>query len=424
MGGSKQQADLIIFAAHVVPVVPRNVVLADHAIVIKDSRIVALLPRAEAEAAFEAASVKELPNHVVTPGLVNMHTHSPMTLLRGLSDDKPLMNWLMEDVWPTEGKFVDADFCRDGMMHAAAEMIRGGTTCFNDMYFFPGAICDVMEQVGIRGAVGQIIMEFPTGYAANADDYFAKAEPFLEKYADHELISMTIAPHAPYTVSDQSLVRANEYSQKHNVRFNIHLHETHAECHDSEHHVPNSMSRHQSDQKARPIANFKRLGLLSDRLIAVHMTQLTDEEIQDFADAKAHVVHCPTSNLKLASGICRVTDLLKRGVNVGLGTDGCASNNSLNMFAEMKLAAILAKVESMESTSVPASTALQMATLNGARALGLESEIGSIEVGKRADVIAVECDSIEMLPMYNAISHVVYVAGREQYVARICDLPD
>lgn len=416
MASAKQVVDLIINAAHVVPVVPRNVVLHDHAVVVKAARIVDLLPREAAAAKYEAATVKELPRHIVTPGLINMHTHSPMTLLRGLSDDKPLITWLTEDVWPTEGKFVDADFVRDGMEHAAAEMLRGGTTCFNDMFFFPGEICEVLERVGMRGAVGQTMLEFPTRYAAGADEYFAKAEPFFEKYQDHELITVTIAPHAPYTVTDDNLVRADGYAKKHNVRFNIHLHETPAECHDSEHLIKESMSCHQSDQKLRPIANFKRLGLLSDHLIAVHMTQLTDEEIQDLAAAKTHVVHCPTSNLKLASGICRVSELLKHGVNVTLGTDGCASNNSLNMFAEMKLAAILAKVESMESTNVPAMTALEMATINGARALGLEKDIGSIEVGKRADVIAIECDSIEMIPMYNAVSHVVYVAGREQYV--------
>ncbi|TYZ66971.1 hypothetical protein PybrP1_007252 [[Pythium] brassicae (nom. inval.)] len=376
-------------------------------------RIVDVLPRAEAAAKYDAAATQELKDHVLIPGLVNTHTHSPMTLLRGLSDDKSLCDWLVQDIWPTEGKFVSPEFVRDGMTHAAAEMVRGGTTCSNDMYFFPTEAIEVLERVGMRGAVGQTVMEFPTAYGSGPADYFAKAEPLLEKYQKHDLVTVTMAPHAPYTVSDASLEQANALSKKYNVQMNIHLHETHDECYDSEHQIKDSMSCHQSDQKLRPIANFKRLGLLSERLICVHMTQLTDEEIQDVAAAKSHVVHCPSSNLKLASGICRVTDLLKAGVNVAIGTDGAASNNGLNMFAEMKLAAILAKAESKTSTSVPAEVALQMATLNGAKAIGLEREIGSIEVGKRADLVAVECDNIEMLPMYNAISHVVYVAGRE-----------
>ncbi|RLN52081.1 hypothetical protein BBJ28_00003847 [Nothophytophthora sp. Chile5] len=412
---SKQSVDLVIFAAHVVPVIPRDVVLADHAIVVHNSRIVALLPRAEAELKYAGAEERHLPNHIVLPGLVNMHTHSPMTLLRGLSDDKPLCDWLVEDIWPTEAKFVSPAFVKDGMTHAVAEMIRGGTTCFNDMFYFSDVICEVLESAGMRGAVGQVIMEFPGPYGSGAEEYLAKAKPNLEKYAPgcHDLITVTMAPHAPYTVSDANLQRADALAKEHNARVHVHLHETESECCDSEKLDRTSMSCHQSDQKLRPLANFKRLGLLSDRLVCAHMTQLTDSEIDDVANAGVHVVHCPSSNLKLASGIARVTEMLKRGVNVGIGTDGAASNNSLNMFAEMKLAAILAKAETLQSSSVPAAEALQMATLNGARALGLEQEIGSIEVGKRADVIAIECDNIEMIPMYNAVSHIVYVAGRE-----------
>lgn len=412
---AKTPVDLIIFAAHVIPVVPRDEVLADHAIVVDNQRIVALLPRDEAVRQYVATEERHLPDHIVLPGLVNLHTHSPMTLLRGLSDDKPLCDWLAQDIWPTEGKFVGPEFIRDGMTHAVAEMLRGGTTCCNEMYFFADEVCGVLEQTGMRGAVGQIVLEFPGPYGSGPDDYFAKAAPNLEKYApgNHDLITATIAPHAPYTVSDKNLQRADALAKAHKARFHIHLHETEGECCDSESLNRASMSCHQSDQKLRPLANFKRLGLLSDRLVCAHMTQLTDDEIDEVARAGAHVAHCPSSNLKLASGIAPVTEMIKRGVNVGIGTDGAASNNSLDMFAEMKLAAILAKAQTLQSSSVPAGEALQMATLNGARALGLDKEIGSLEVGKRADVIAVECDSIEMIPMYNAVSHVVYVAGRE-----------
>ncbi|RLN52898.1 hypothetical protein BBJ29_008058 [Phytophthora kernoviae] len=374
---SKQSVDLIIFAAHIIPVIPRDVVLSDHAIVVANSRIVALLPRNEAVRLYVGTEERHLPDHIVMPGLVNLHTHSAMTLLRGLSDDKALCDWLAQDIWPTESS--------------------------------------VLEQTGMRGTVGQVIMEFPGPYGSGPDDYFAKAKPNLEKYApgNHDLITAAMAPHAPYTVSEKSLQRAEELAKEHKARVHIHLHETEGECCDSENLNRSSMSCHLSDQKLRPLANFKRLGLLSERLVCAHMTQLTGEEMDEVAKAGAHVAHCPSSNLKLASGIAPVTEMIKRGVNVGIGTDGAASNNSLDMFAEMKLAAILAKAQTLQSSSVPAGEALQMATLNGARALGLEKDIGSIEVGKRADVIAVECDSIEMIPMYNAVSHVVYVAGRE-----------
>ncbi|KUF89095.1 ATP-dependent DNA helicase [Phytophthora nicotianae] len=367
VASSKQRVDLIIFASHVIPVVPRNVVLSDHAIVIDNSRIVALLPRDEAHKLYVGTEERHLSNHIVTPGLVNLHTHSAMTLLRGLADDKPLCDWLMQDIWPTEGAFVGPEFIKAGMTHAVAEMLR------------------------------------------------SKAKPNLEKYAPgcHDLITVTMAPHAPYTVSDKSLQQAYALAKEHKARVHIHLHETASECNDSESLNRQSMSCHQSDQKLRPLANLKRMGLLSEHLICAHMTQLTPEEIDDVAEAGAHVAHCPSSNLKLASGIAPITAMVERGVNVGIGTDGAASNNSLDMFGEMKLAAILAKAQTLQSSSVPAVEALQMATLNGARALGLDKEIGSIEVGKRADVIAVECDSIEMIPMYNAISHIVYVAGRE-----------
>ncbi|KAI9995778.1 hypothetical protein PInf_012846 [Phytophthora infestans] len=412
---TKLKVDLVIFAAHVIPVLPRDVVLHDAAIVVNKARVVALLPRVEAQERFIGAEEQHLGRHIVMPGLINLHTHAPMTLFRGLGDDKMLHDWLAEDIWPTEKKFVSPEFVRAGMTHAVAEMIRSGTTCFNNMYFFPNEICGVLESTGMRGAVGQGIMDMASPYGSGPDDFLSKAEPNLEKFAPgrHDLITVTMAPHSPYTVGEHTLLKVDALVRKYNARIHIHLHETEAECNDSEQLNRAYMCCHKSDQKLRPLANFKRLGLLSDRLICAHMTQLTDEEIDDVARAGAHVVHCPSSNLKLASGIARVTEMLRRGVNVTLGTDGAASNNSLDILGEMKLAAMLAKAESHDCTSVSAAEALQMATLNGARALGLEHEIGSIEVGKRADIIAIECDSIEMLPMYNAVNHVVYVAGRE-----------
>ncbi|GMF17838.1 unnamed protein product [Phytophthora fragariaefolia] len=411
----KRRVDLVLNAAHVVPVVPRDVVLHDAAIAVDGGRIVALLPSAEAERRFVGEREQRLDRHIVLPGLVNLHTHAPMTLFRGLGDDKVLRDWLAEDIWPMEKKFVSPEFVRAGMTHAVAEMIRSGTTCFNNMYFFPDEICGVLERTGMRAAVGQGIMDSASPYGSGPEEFLAKAEPNLKKYAPgcHDLITVTMAPHSPYTVGEQTLLKVETLVKKYDARIHIHLHETEAECNDSEQLNRASMCCHKSDQRLRPLANFKRLGLLSERLVCAHMVHLTDDEIDDVSRAGAHVVHCPSSNLKLASGIARVTEMLRRGVNVTLGTDGAASNNSLDMLAEMKLAALLAKAESHQSTSVSAADVLNMATINGARALGLEQEIGSIEVGKRADVIAIECDSIEIIPIYHAVSHVVYVAGRE-----------
>uniref|UniRef100_K3X1M4 Amidohydrolase-related domain-containing protein n=1 Tax=Globisporangium ultimum (strain ATCC 200006 / CBS 805.95 / DAOM BR144) TaxID=431595 RepID=K3X1M4_GLOUD len=410
---TKTAVDLVIYASHVIPVVPRDAVLRDHAVVVQHGCIINVLPREQALEIYKPERVQDLKDHILIPGLVNAHTHAPLSLLRGLADDLPVCDWQTKWIWPAEGEFLSEEFVSDGVVHATAEMIRGGTTCMNDMFHFGKESCDVVERVGIRAVIGPMIMEFPSASAKDTDDYFEKTRVLLEKYKNHEIIRIGMAPHNTSVAGDATLQKVNEWSEKYNVPFNIHLHESASECDDSESLNRESLNCHRSDQKLRPLANLKRLGLLSERLVCVHMAQLTGQEIQDVADAQAHVVHCPTSDLKLAGGVCRVTDLLKSGVNVAIGTEGAFCNNSLNMFAEMKLAAILAKAESKEPTSVPAATALQMATLNGARAIGLGNEIGSIEVGKRADLVAVECDNIEMLPMYNAISHVVYVAGRE-----------
>jgi 5-methylthioadenosine/S-adenosylhomocysteine deaminase len=378
----KIPADLIVFAGKIVPVVPSGIILEDHAVVVKDGNILDLLPREDALEKYTPVEISDLDHHILIPGLVNAHTHAAMTLLRGLSDDKPLCTWLAEDIWPAESKFVDPTFVKDGMLHAGAEMIRCGTTCFNDMYFFPEDTCEQLEEIGLRGVIGQIVFEFPTSYGKGPDDYLLKAKVMLDKYKGSELIRMSVAPHTPYTVSEMSMAKANELSKEYNVPIHIHVHETLAECHDSEILNRDSMNCHISEEKCRPLVNYKRLGFLSERLVCVHMTQLTDEEIASLAESGTHVVHCPSSNLKLASGICPITKLFAAGINVAIGTDGAASNNTLDMFSEMKLAAILAKGESMEATSIPAMVALQMATLNGAKALGLEKRIGSIEVGK------------------------------------------
>ncbi|ETV87452.1 hypothetical protein, variant [Aphanomyces astaci] len=316
--------DLVLNARHIVPVVPEGVVLENHSVVVNEGLIVAILPTADVTGVYIAAETVDLPDHILIPGLINAHTHASMTLLRGLADDKPLCEWLMEDIFPAEGKFVSDEFVRDGTLHSAAEMIRSGTTCANDMYFFPDAAASTFEKVGLRALVGQVVMEFPTAYATGPADYFAKARAMFTKYKDSSLISLAMAPHAPYTVSDASFEQVLALSREFNVRVHLHLHESEAECVDSATKTP-SMMCHQSAEHSRPLQNMQRLGLLNDQLIAAHMTQLTDDEIAAVAAAGTHVSHCPTSNLKLASGICRVSDLLAQGVNVAIGTDGAAS---------------------------------------------------------------------------------------------------
>jgi len=397
----------------VVPVEPEGTVLNDYSIVVKDGLILELLPHAEARAKYQAKEELFLGEHTVMPGMVNAHTHVSMNLLRGIADDLPLIDWLTKEMWPTEARLVSPEFCRAGAKHAIAELIRGGTTCFNDMYFFPDAVAEEVIASGIRAALAMVVFAFPTAWASGPDEYFAKGEAFIDKYSPlSDLLSFTIAPHAPYTVDDATFARVKELSDRKGIKVHTHLHETAGECCDSEKGVE-SMVRHKSDTLCRPFANLDRLGLINGNLVAAHMTQVTDEEVARLAASKASVVHCPTSNLKLGSGFCPVAKLVAAGVNVCIGTDSSASNNSLDMMYEMKLAAVLAKGVSGHTTAVPAAQALTMATLNGAKALGLQDKIGSLVPGKSADFIAVRMDDLELAPVYSVISHLVYVAGRE-----------
>eukprot|EP00475_Leptophrys_vorax_P000049 TRINITY_DN10032_c0_g1_i2.p1 TRINITY_DN10032_c0_g1~~TRINITY_DN10032_c0_g1_i2.p1 ORF type:complete len:391 (-),score=118.02 TRINITY_DN10032_c0_g1_i2:50-1222(-) len=335
-----------------------------------------------------------------------------MTHLRGFADDLILSEWLTKHIWPAEGKFVSPQFTADGVELALAELIRSGTTTVNDMYFFPDAMCEVIDKAGVRASVGMTCFEFPSAYASSADDYIQKGLVIRQKYLSHPRIKFTVAPHAPYTVKDETFEKLNHIATESSLRVHVHLHETAAETDDSVS-GKESMSRSLSSHRVRPLENLDRLGLVNDRLVAVHMTQLNDAEIDLLSKKKSHVVHCPTSNLKLASGIAAVDKLVKSGVNVCLGTDSVSSNNSLNMFEQMKLAAILAKVSSGDPTSISASQAIRMATINGAVAIGMDKDIGSLEKGKRADFIAVDFGEVELTPVYNVYSHLVYSASRE-----------
>lgn len=398
-----QKVDLLIAPQWVVPIRPRAVILEEHAVVVKDGRILDLLPLVEARKCYAPEQNVILPGHVLMPGLINLHTHAAMSLMRGLADDLPLMRWLKERIWPAESSYMSEVFVRDGTLLACAEMLRGGTTCFSDMYFYPSAAAAAAEQTGIRACLGLVVLDFPTAYAADADDYLHKGLTLRDALRDSERITTCLAPHAPYTVSDRTFEKILTYAEQLNLNIHTHLHETLDEVAQSE-----------AQYGVRPLQRMSALGLLSPGLIAAHGVHLTDSEIELLAERGCHIAHCPTSNLKLASGIAPVAVLLGKGINVGLGTDGAASNNRLDLFGEMRLAALLAKCSGGDAEALPAWQALEMATINGARALGMDTEIGSIETGKFADMVALDMTQPETQPCYDVISHLVYAAGREQ----------
>ena len=397
-----QSVDQIIDARWVIPVEPRGKVLDHHSVIVVDGRIGGILPTVEAHVRYETGHHVVLAQHALIPGLINLHTHAAMTLMRGLADDKALMDWLDNHIWPVETRLVSHDFVRDGTLLACAEMLGGGITCFNDMYFFPEAAAQASLRAGMRAAIGMIVVEFPSPYANDATDYLSKGLAMRDGLRDENLLSFCLAPHAPFTVSDSTFERVATYAAELDVPVHIHLHETADEIRDS-------IARHQ----LRPIRRLQKLGLLGPNLIAVHAAHLADDEIALLAEHGCHVAHCPSSNLKLASGIAPVTRLDRAGVNTGLGTDSAASNNRLDIFAEMRLAALLAKGASSDPTALPAHTVLEMATLNAARALGLETRIGSLTKGKAADMAAVNLSGPELSPCYDPLSHLVYAAGRE-----------
>ena len=397
-----QLIDTMIDARWIIPVEP-DCVFEHYSIVIHGGRIVAILPTRDAHRSYEADVHYELPGHALIPGLVNAHTHAAMSLFRGLADDLPLTEWLNGHVWPAESRCVSDEFVRDGARLAIAEMLRCGTTCFNDMYFFPDEVARVASDVGIRATVGFIVIDFPSVWAQDTDEYISKGLEVHDRYRNDPLINGAFAPHAPYSVSDEPLARIQVLAEELDIPVHTHLHETEDE-------VRQSKAKH----GLRPLARLEQLGLLSPRLLAVHMTQLEDTEIERVKEYGAHVVHCPESNLKLASGHCPIGALLHRGVNVALGTDGAASNNDLDMIGETHTCALLAKGIAGAADAVPATQALRMATINGARALGLENDIGSLSPGKAADVVALNLSGVEAQPLYHPVSQIVYAGSRDQ----------
>jgi 5-methylthioadenosine/S-adenosylhomocysteine deaminase len=394
--------ETLISARWVVPIVPRGAVLADHSVAIDQGRILAVLPTAEARLRFEPAQHVQLTRHALAPGLINAHCHAAMNLLRGAGDDLPLARWLGERIWPLERALVGERFVYDGTQHAAAEMLRAGITCCNDMYFFPEAAARAFIDLGMRCVVGIIAIEFPSAYASDADDYLRKGLQTRDALRDEPLVGFALAPHAPYTVADQTLARIATLADELDLPVHMHLHETEAE-------VAESVKQHGT----RPLARLDRLGLVSERLLAVHAVHLQPDEIALLAQRGASVAHCPASNLKLASGIAPVAALLRHGIGVAFGTDGAASNNRLDLFEEMRLAALLAKGSALDASVLPAWQALECATIVPAGALGLRDRIGSIEIGKQADLIAIDLSNLETQPCFDVASQLVYCAGRE-----------
>ncbi len=397
------QADTILHARWVLPMAKAGQVLEHHSLVFKQNRIVELGTTAHIKSRYQAHQEFTLDSHVVLPGLINAHGHGPMSLLRGFADDLPLHTWLEQKIWPTEARWLNETFVADGSRLAMAEMLLAGTTSFSDMYFFPDQIARQASAIGIRVQLASPIFEHPTAWAHNADDYIAKATQLHDQYRNNDLISVVFGPHAPYTVSDASLVKAATLANELDLGVHIHMHENAREIQDAI-----------KTNGLRPLERLQQLGLLNPRLQCIHMTQLLDAEISLLANHGVQVVHCPASNLKLASGFCRVADLLNAGVNVALGTDSCASNNNLDMFTEMRLAALLAKGVSNDASVLSAWQVLQMATINGARVLGLEEQIGTLEVGKIADLIAVNLDAPNTQPVYDVASTLVYSAHSAQ----------
>lgn len=397
-----EHPDSLLHPRWIIPVLPEGQVLENHSVVIHQGRIVALLPTHQART-LSASREVELPEHAMIPGLVNAHGHAAMSLLRGYADDYPLMPWLQEHIWPAEQAHVSAEFVRDGSLLAMAEMLRAGTTTFSDMYFFPEETARVAQDTGLRCQLAFPVFDFPTVWGSGPEEYLRKGLALRDDYKHHERISVVFGPHAPYTVGEETLSRIAVLAAELDLPVHIHLHETRGE-------VLQAVER----CGERPLDTLNRLGLLGPRTQCVHMTDLGDQDIALLAAAGAQVIHCPQSNMKLASGVCPVGQLQAAGVNVALGTDGAASNNDLSLFGEMHSAALLAKLQREDPAALPATKVLEMATLGGARALGLDERIGSIEPGKAADLVAVDLSGPETQPVHHPLSQLVYACNGSQ----------
>ncbi len=400
---SMQNVDLMIHSRWIIPVEADERVLEHHSLIVNGERLDAIIPTKQAKQNYLARTEKNLDTHVLFPGFVNSHTHTAMSLLRGMGDDLPLMDWLQNHIWPAESRWVSPEFVEDGTQLAAAEMLLSGTTCVNDMYFFPDVAAQIFTRIGMRANIGLIIIDFPTNWANSADEYFSKGLEIADTFKSHPLINCSFAPHSPYTVSNKNLERVAMLNEELELGIHIHLHETEEE-------IYNSVKLH----NLRPIERLNNIGILGPGTQAVHLTQINSQDLDILTNQRVHAIHCPQSNLKLASGFSPVHKIKQAGINVALGTDSAASNNSLDMLAEMKTAALLAKAVAKDATVLSAHKALEMATLSGAKALGRAHEIGSLSVGKKADVVALDLKHCATYPIDNPLTHLVYSAQSHQ----------
>ena len=397
-------ADTLIHGRWVIPVDSKDKILEHHSIAIDKGRIIDILPTPEAEGLYHAKQIHHLSDHAILPGLINAHTHSPLTLLRGYADDLTLMDWLNDQIWPAEQTWLGHDFMRVGTQVAMAEMVRSGTTCINECYFHPHVTADLLLETGLRGSVGIFTMKFPTTWGETEQEYLSKGLAVYKEYKNKSpLLNFSLSPHSSYGSSEASLLEIKSIAEQHALPIYMHVHETKTE-----------IKQCLTDYGCRPIKLLFDLGLLNHHFEGVHLTHLNDEDIEILHQASAHAIHCPESNLKLSSGISPIQKLINAGINVALGTDGAASNNDLDLLGEMRTAALLGKVVANDSTAVSAKQALRMATINGAKALGIANEVGSLEKGKAADIIAIDLNAINTQPIYNPISQIVYAANSRQ----------
>jgi 5-methylthioadenosine/S-adenosylhomocysteine deaminase len=399
---SAQSADWIWSARYVITEDAQHRVIENGAVAIRADRIVGVGTKAEIDARFQAAHRLDRPDAILAPGLIDTHTHAAMSLFRGIADDKSLQDWLNDYIFPAEAKNVTPDFVRWGTRLGCLEMLLGGTTTFTDMYYFEDVVAEVAKEAGMRGVLGETIIKFPVPDAKTPAEALRFTEKYLTRFRNDPLVTAAVAPHALYTNTDETLVAARALANRFHAPLLIHLSETKKENDDS------LAQRHMT-----PTRVLDTLGVLTGRTVAAHCVWVNEA---DMAILKAHgvgIAHCPSSNMKLASGIAPVARMLALGLHVGLGPDGPASNNDLNMFEEMDLAAKLQKVATLNPEVLPATTALDMATIGGARVLGMEKEIGSLETGKRADLIVVRLDRPNAVPLYNPISQMVYTLKAE-----------
>lgn len=391
----------LIHAGWVMPMAPKGAVLAQHSVLIDEGKIVAVVPTAET-VDIEAQTVYNLPNQIVLPGLINAHSHAPMNILRGMGADLPLMDWLTTKIWPAEGKLMSPEFCYEGSLLAGEEMLRSGITCTNDHYFFPIDVARGLNEAGMKCTVSALFIGFPSAMAKDADEYYAYAEEVLNHFQGHQKTRVSVGPHAPYTVDDATLVRCRDLADKYDTKLHMHVDET-----------QNEIETSMKEYGMRPVERLQKLGFLSDRLVSVHTVHPDENEMQLLAKAGASVCHCPCSNLKLASGFSPIAHMMDLGINIAIGTDSVASNDKLDLLGETRLAAMLGKAVSGEPTSMKVEDLLYAATMGGAKAIGWDDRIGSLEAGKDADIIAIDLAGVNTVPVFDAHTQLLYSAGRE-----------